>query len=71
MKQILIERGLRIQEYYSYCPGDGGHHPPRRERGAAAPEVPEHKATVAQGEGEVGEVGAEEGIEPSPESMEE
>ena len=30
-----------------------------------------HEATVAQGGGEVGEVGAEEGIEPSPESMEE
>ena len=62
-------------------PGDGGHHfslaptkqppPPRRERGAAAPEAPKHEATVSQGGKEVGEVGAEEGIEPSPESMEE
>ena len=34
-------------------------------------EVPEHEATVAQGEGEVGEVGAEKEIEPSPENMEE
>ena len=33
--------------------------PPRRERGTAAPGVPEHKATVAQGEEEVGEVGQE------------
>ena len=45
--------------------------PPRRVRGTAAPEVPEHEATVAQGEGEVGEVGAEKEIEPSPENMEE
>ena len=45
--------------------------PPRRVRGAAASEVPEHEATVAQGEGEVGEVGAEKEIEPSPENMEE
>ena len=45
--------------------------PPRRERGAAAPEVPEHEATTTQGEEVVGEVGAKEDIEPSPESMEE
>ena len=45
--------------------------PPRRGRGAAAPEVPEHEATVAQEEKEVGEMGAEEGIELSSGSMEE
>ena len=49
-------------------PGEGGHHPSTPGEGAAAPEVPEHEAKVAQGEKEVG---AEEGIEPSPESMEE
>ena len=45
--------------------------PPRQERGAVAPEVPEHEATIAQGGGEVGEVGAKEEIEPSLESTEE
>ena len=44
---------------------------PHRERGATASEAPEHEATVSQGGGEVGELGAEEGIEPCPESMEE
>ena len=43
--------------------------PPRWGKGAAALEVSEHEATVVQGEGEVGQVGAEE-IEPSPESIE-
>ena len=43
--------------------------PPRQEKGAAALEASEHEATVAQGEGEVGQAGAEE-IEPSPESIE-
>ena len=45
--------------------------PPRRGRGAAAPEVPDHKALVVQEEVETGEVEAEGRIEPSPEEMEE
>ena len=40
-------------------------------RGAEAPEVSKHEATVAQGEGEVGEAGAKKEIAPSPENMEE
>ena len=40
-------------------PGDGGHHPLHTEREGPRPQrVPEYEATVAQGEGEVGEVGA-------------
>ena len=45
--------------------------PLRRERGATAPEAPEHEAPVTQEGGEEGEVDAEAKIEPSPEEMEE
>ena len=43
--------------------------PPHREKGTATLEASEHEATVAQGEGKVGQVGAEE-IKPSPENIE-
>ena len=41
--------------------------PPRRVRGARAPEAPGHEAPTAQEGGEVGEGEAEVRIEPSPE----
>ena len=48
----------------------GSHHPLRRGRGAAAPEVSEHKAPVAREEVETCEVEAEVRIESSPEMEE-
>ena len=52
-------------------PGCGGHHPPRKERGAKAPETPEDEISVAQEAQAEEEGGAEveRGSKPAPEEM--